>query len=235
MRGVLRSVVENGSGRQADIPGYRVAGKTGTAQIASPQGGYLQGPKSNMASFLAFAPADDPVFAGIVMLYKVGQEPSTAAFGRRRSSLASPKKPWRTWAFPGDELEEAADDRVRVPNVINMEFPDAEEVLLAHGLTVQAEGQRGFVVEQTPPPGTRVEKGTRVILTFYEEHHGHGAHVTVPDVLGRSMKDAAMVLAREGLRIRIEGTGYAVQQDPEPGTQLHEGDAVTVIFAPPKD
>ena len=122
-----------------------------------------------------------------------------------------------------------------MPNVINMEFPDAEEVLLAHGLTVQAEGQRGFVVEQTPPPGTRVEKGTRVILTFYEEHHGHGAHVTVPDVLGRSMKDAAMVLAREGLRIRIEGTGYAVRQDPEPGTQLHEGDAVTVIFAPPKD
>src|SRR5690606_1357799 len=59
MRGVLRSVVENGAGRQADGPGYRVAGKTGTAQIASPQGGYLQGPKSNMASFLAFAPADD--------------------------------------------------------------------------------------------------------------------------------------------------------------------------------
>jgi len=235
MRGVLRSVVENGSGRQADVPGYRVAGKTGTAQIASPQGGYLQGPKSNMASFLAFAPADDPVFAGIVMLYKVGQEPSYGGIWAAPVFARIAEEALAYLGVPRRELEEAADDRVRVPNVINMEFPDAEEVLLAHGLTVQAEGQRGFVVEQTPPPGTRVEKGTRVILTFYEEHHGHGAHVTVPDVLGRSMKDAAMVLAREGLRIRIEGTGYAVRQDPEPGTQLHEGDAVTVIFAPPKD
>src|SRR5690606_10784418 len=120
IRGVLRSVVENGSGRQADVPGYDVAGKTGTAQIAAPQGGYLQGPKSNMASFLAFAPYDDPAFAGIVMLYKVGQEPSygglwaAPVFGRIVSEVLA------YLGVPRRELEEAADDRVRVPNVINM-------------------------------------------------------------------------------------------------------------------
>src|SRR5690606_40065697 len=53
-------------------------------------------------------------------------------------------------------------------------------------------------------------------------------HVEVPDVLGRSMKDAAMTLARAGLRIQIEGTGFAVAQSPQPGTVLHEGDVVTV-------
>ena len=235
MRGVLRSVVENGSGRQAEVAGYLVAGKTGTAQIASPQGGYLQGPKSNMASFLAFAPADDPVFAGIVMLYKVGHEPSyggvwaAPVFGRIAEEVLT------YMGVPRRQVQEPDDGRVRVPNVIDMEFPDAEEVLLAHGLTVVADAHRGFVVDQTPPPGTRVEKGTRVILTFYEESHVDHIDVVVPDVVGRSMKDAAMILAREGLRIRIEGTGYAVHQDPKPGTKLHEGDAVTVVFAPPKN
>ena len=44
-----------------------------------------------------------------------------------------------------------------------------------------------------------------------------------------------MILARAGLRIQIEGTGFAVEQDPKPGAHVHEGDAVAVRFAPPKD
>ena len=69
---VMCSVVVNGSGVQADVEGYRVAGKTGTAQI--PEGGrYID---LNMAAFVGFAPADDPVFVGVVMLYKVHATPS---------------------------------------------------------------------------------------------------------------------------------------------------------------
>ena len=236
LRGILRSVVQNGSGRQAEVPGYDVAGKTGTAQIASPQGGYLQGPKSNMASFLAFAPYDDPVFAGIVMLYRVGQEPSygglwaAPVFGRIVSEVLE------YMGVPRRDAQDRVDDGlVRVPNVINLDVHDAEEILLAHGLTPQAELSHGFIVDQTPPPGARVAPGTRVILTFYEEAHAHDVHVEVPDVLGRSMKDAAMTLARAGLRIQIEGTGFAVEQSPQPGTILHEGDVVTVRFAPPQN
>lgn len=235
MRASLRSVVENGSGRQADIPGYRVAGKTGTAQIAGPNG-YLTGPKSNMAAFLAFAPADDPVFAGIVMLYKVGREPSyggiwaAPVFGRIAEEVLEYLGVVREQPQP----ESAGDGLVRVPNVINLERRDAEEILMVHGLRVETEGTEGYVLDQTPPSGARVKPGTRVVLTLYETHTHRGEEVEVPDLRGRSIRDAATLLAQRGLLIEIEGTGYAVSQQPPAGAVAREGDTVRVRFAPPQ-
>lgn len=235
MRMSLRSVVENGSGRQADIPGYRVAGKTGTAQIASPSGGYLSGPKSNMAAFLAFAPADDPEFAGIVMLYKVGRQPSygglwaAPVFGRVAEEALE-----YLGVARHVEAEERDDSTVRVPNVVNLDQADAEEILLAHGLRVEVEGTEGYVLDQTPPSGARVPPGTRIVLSLYETDEHSGDEVDVPNVIGRSVRDAAMSLGKKGLLIEIEGSGFAVSQDPAPGTTLHEGEVVLVRFAAPK-
>lgn len=234
MAASMRSVVENGSGRNADIPGYDVAGKTGTAQIASPQGGYLQGHKSNMAGFLAFAPYDDPVFAGVVLLYRVGREP---AYGGLWAAPVFQRIAEEALDYMGiprrQESEDISDGLVRVPNVINLAKDDAEEVLMVHGFNVVSEGVHGFVVDQTPPPGARVDPGTRVVLTFYDTHDHTGEEVEVPDLRGRSMKDAATQLARVGLGIVIEGNGFAVSQEPAPGTVVHQGDVVSVRFAPP--
>jgi cell division protein FtsI/penicillin-binding protein 2 len=67
MRGMLVSVVERGHANFAAVPGYYVAGKTGTAQVASPHGnGYLEG--ATITSFAGFAPADDPAFVMLVKL-----------------------------------------------------------------------------------------------------------------------------------------------------------------------
>lgn len=235
MRNMMRSVVERGSGTLAEVPGYPTAGKTGTAQIAGP-GGYLQGRKSNMAAFLAFAPYDDPQFAGIVMLYKVGQEPSyggiwaAPVFGRIASEALE------AMGIPRRDLEGAPDDgTVTVPNVRNLGIDDAKELLFVHGLEIAAEGVYGIVIEQTPPPGAKVAPGTNVRLTFYDEVTGTGGlhRVNVPDVFGRSMRDAAMQLSRAGLRIEIEGTGYAIRQEPKAGAEIYEGEAVKVFFSPP--
>ncbi len=66
MTHMLEGVVWNGTGACAAIPGYPVAGKTGTSKKALPQGGYS--PRATMASFIGFAPADHPRFAAIVVL-----------------------------------------------------------------------------------------------------------------------------------------------------------------------
>ena len=71
---MLRSVVVNGNGSRADIPGYFVAGKTGTAQV--PEGGGYG--DERIASFVGFAPVDDPRVAGLVVLYNPKVE---AAYG----------------------------------------------------------------------------------------------------------------------------------------------------------
>ena len=233
MREILRSVVVNGSGRQADVPGYKVAGKTGTAQIPSPTGGYLEGFKSNMAAFLAFAPYDDPRIVGIVMLYRVGREPSYGGVWAAPVLGRIFEQALEHMGVPREQQKADPDPLVRVPNVINLERRDAEEVLLAHGLRVVSEGVHGYVVDQTPPPGARVEKGAQVVLTFYETSE-HEEHVSVPDVIGRSMRDAAALLSQAGLTIAIEGTGYAVAQDPPKGSGVHYGSVVRVRFEPPR-
>ena len=81
---VMRSVVVNGSGANAAIAGYAVAGKTGTAEMPSPQGGYSE---DRMASFLGFAPVEDPQIAGVIMLVRIGVRQSLQAHGLLLCSL----------------------------------------------------------------------------------------------------------------------------------------------------
>ncbi len=109
MSGMLVSVVENGHGKRAGVPGYYVAGKTGTAQIPNPNGkGYLDGTQS-IGSFIGFAPADNPKFAMIVTFDRPKLEwaESSAApiFGEMAKFLLSylhvpPDRPIKEKAVP---------------------------------------------------------------------------------------------------------------------------------------
>ena len=73
---MLVDVVENGYGKEAGVPGYYVAGKTGTAQVAGPDGKYIA--NDNIGSFIGFAPVENPQF---VMLIRI-DHPRDAAFRR---------------------------------------------------------------------------------------------------------------------------------------------------------
>ena len=75
MKKVLQSVVEAGSGKRAQIPGYNVAGKTGTAEKLSKEGGY--GKRSHVVSFCGFVPVSDPQFTILIIL----DNPSKYSFG----------------------------------------------------------------------------------------------------------------------------------------------------------
>lgn len=166
MARILRSVVVNGSGARADIPGFRVAGKTGTAQV--PEGGrYVPG--KVIASFVGFAPFDDPKVAALVALY----EPKSAiTYG---GVIAAPvfqaavsdileylRVPPR---FSAEELSKAGiGAQVAVPNALNLLTSEALDKLAAVGLRGQVVGSGSVVVDQTPRPGTQVREGTSVLL-----------------------------------------------------------------------
>jgi len=77
MNGMLTSVVTNGHAGLATVPGYYVAGKTGTAQIAGPGGGYLDGPTNH--SFAGYAPADDPKVVIVIRLDRPTAAPFSAS------------------------------------------------------------------------------------------------------------------------------------------------------------
>lgn len=229
---IMRSVVKNGSGTRADVPGYRVGGKTGTAQIPE-DGRYID---LNMASFVGFAPADDPAIVGVVMLYKVHAQPSwggtwaAPVFGRvAEEVLEYLDVPRRS------EEQESPRERVTVPNVRNMPVEEAEAVLTAAGLRVVHEGFGSYVLDVLPLPGTEIDRGTTVLLVFHDEAPKEPTIVEVPDIQGMTLRQAALKLQEHNLRIRIQGTGIAVRQFPEPGQNVASESVVEVHFSSQPD
>jgi stage V sporulation protein D (sporulation-specific penicillin-binding protein) len=230
LRQILRSVVANGSGSKADIPGYAIAGKTGTGQVAE-AGGYSS-TKVN-ASFLGFGPSDKPRLIGLVVM----REPQTAiTYG---GTLAAPPLA-RIFADafaylglpPKEEEKPASDQWATVPNVRNYPPGEAQQKLLAEGLTFQMEGDGKMVTEQSPKPGVRVKKGSKIILHFHREelYNRNGGLVTVPSLEKMTVRDAANTLSILGLRLEIQGSGIAARQAPAAGKKVKPGTRIRVFF-----
>jgi stage V sporulation protein D (sporulation-specific penicillin-binding protein) len=170
-REILESVVTNGTGRRSFLPGYRVAGKTGTAQKVA-NGSYVQG--EYVASFVAFAPADHPrlamlavvdgvPFYGGVVAAPIVQNvmlDSLRYLGIKPDPQAplTPGKPMPGLEFP--PLKKAA----TVPSVIGLPLTEAEKVLNQGGFKALTEGQGEMVLDQIPHGDAQVEAGSNVLL-----------------------------------------------------------------------
>lgn len=229
---ILESVVTQGSGNRAQIPGYRVAGKTGTAQ--KPVGGAYGAER--IASFLGFAPVEDPQVAALVILdepqgpVKYGgviTAPVFAAVVRDvlRYLGVPPSTP-----EPGLSEYEAA--LKPVPNLLRLTKEEARQILSRAGLTWRELGTGDYVMEQNPKAGTMVPPKTAILL-YYDEKAKYNVEestVLVPDLTGLSVEKAEKILKEMGLRLTAHGTGLAVAQIPPPGTRLSPGMTVTVYF-----
>jgi stage V sporulation protein D (sporulation-specific penicillin-binding protein) len=87
---------------------------------------------------------------------------------------------------------------------------------------------------QVPQDGATVLSGTRVVLQLKAGPENGRVEVTVPDLTGLTIKDAAILLEKIGLTLTPSGSGIAVEQKPEPKTKLKRGGAVKVEFKPPE-
>ncbi|MDF2533820.1 MAG: Peptidoglycan glycosyltransferase, partial [Clostridia bacterium] len=171
VREILESVVAVGTGKSAYVPGYRIGGKTGTAQKAE-NGRYVSG--KYVASFVGFAPANDPQVVVLVVI----DEPGGATY--YGGQIASPVvksiisdtlryldvKPQYTQA----ELELMQKPLVTVPEVRNMAYKDAIKILIKNKLQYQLESGEGetslnsLIVDQIPKPGSSINQDGDVIL-----------------------------------------------------------------------
>ena len=161
---LLQGVVENGSGSNAYIPGYRVGGKTGTAQKYGEDGRIIQG--RHIASFIGFAPADDPQ---VIVLFAVDEPQVAVDFG---SVVAAPYVQMilkDTLPYLGvepifDEETAELNKKVEVPDVIGKELGEAYAILDEAGLNYLSDNSGTIVKDQMPKPGAKVKVNTTVLL-----------------------------------------------------------------------
>jgi len=243
LREYLENVVLKGTGVNAYIDGYRVGGKTGTAQVVGPSGGYVRG--RYVSSFIGFAPADNPRLVTLVMV----SEPQGGVY--YGSQVAAPffravmqdalrylgiperkdlPKPERAWPYvEPPELKE-----VTVPQVVNLPVDEAVKELRAGGLNFLLRGQGDVVYGQVPQAGARVTEGTTVILDLKPGSAGRtGGAVTMPDLSGMTIKQAGTLLESLGLRLEPAGSGVAWRQSVPAGQKVERGTSVKVEFRSP--
>lgn len=242
MKDMLVNVVENGTGANAQMPGYTVGGKTGTSQKT------VAGRVAEdvyLGSFMGFLPAHDPQ----LLIYIVIDEPAGMPFGGWTSAPAFTRMARDLVYYldiPPDVIEDDDDqetpappeaEKVAVPSVVNLPLSEARDVLEDLGLAVSTEGEDHDedlpVLGQVPPPGVEVEPGSTVVLSLSIPPGPAGQdQVTAPDLHGLSLRRAAEVLAIQGLKMSFSGTGLVEHQDPEPGTTIRRGSTVHLELSP---
>ncbi len=229
---MLESVVADGGGRNAYIPGFRVAGKTGTAQVPKPGGGYYS--DKYIASFSGFAPANDPKVVVFIAVHN-----PRGKYGHYGSQVAGPA--FRNMAedilyymdvHPQSEATNVQAELVEVPNLVNSSSTQALETLRDTGLNIRIDGQGAKILDQVPKPGVRIAPGSTVVVFMGEKPPSAGEPVSVPDVAGLSLRDASVKLSAIGLQVQAVGSGIAIDQSPAPGTVIPAGSIVTVQFRP---
>ena len=229
MRKLLEDVVAIGGAKNARIPGYRIGGKTGTAQVYK-DGRIVR--NVHIGSFLGFAPADDPRIALLVIVDEadtpVDYGGTTAApFARQ---ILEDVLPYLGYQPDGDDGSEP----VQVPDVTGLPLWEARKTLSALGLKVLDDGESGSVTAQMPSAGAKLRTGGQMMLYTYEEALPETETlVCVPDVSGKSIASAASLLRQRGLEMEIDGSGFAVSQEPAAGSFLAPDSVVLVHFELP--
>jgi len=227
---LLRVAVADGGGKNAYVAGYRVAGKTGTAEKTESEGNNV------VSSFGGFAPADNPKVAVLVLI----DEPQCA--NRYGGTIAAPvaKKIFEdTLPYLGIEpqytQEELADLNRSTPSVEGYDVSTAEALVAAEGLKVRIQGGGSTVIRQVPGAGQTIPAEGTVVLYTDEESY-QNAVVTVPSFNGCSVSQAAELAAMFNLNIQFSGVdldsggAYASTQSIAEGQQVAYGTIITVDF-----
>lgn len=225
MRSVLEQVVkDNGN---AYIPGYRIGGKSGTAQKLD-----SNDDTAYISSFTAFAPADDPQIAILVIVDtpRDGQIYGSAVATPAVTDILKQTLPYIgvQEKFTEEELEKL---EVSLPNLVDSDVLTAKSKLAGIGLDARVIGNGNTVLKQVPARGSSVPSGSKILL--YTEDVPEEM-TTVPDLTGMSPAQANTELTNRGLNIKFDGGASqqsgakVVSQDIAKDTQVPKGTVVSV-------
>jgi cell division protein FtsI (penicillin-binding protein 3) len=213
---MMEGVVERGTATNLRSANYKIAGKTGTAQIARDKYGYRTGDRiSYSASFVGYFPAENPLYSCIVVV----NSPSTGVYyGNIVSGTVFKEisdKVYATRFFRDYKPENTDNIRPSAPDAGNGYRADINEVLKNLEVRYERTSDEDWVATR--------ESGDTVRLAGIKIQKG-----LVPDVRGMSLRDAIYLLENSGIRVKYNGKGRVLRQSPEHGARYYEGTIVSL-------
>ena len=238
VRECLEYVVAKGTGKNGQVAGYRIGGKTGTADKTGTR--TESNPKGDVVvSFMCFAPADEPQYIMLLTMDTPSRDTGIYVSGGNyvaptASSIMADILPY-LGIEPDYTLEELANMDAAVPNVIGLTLEQAKTKMEKAGFAFRTVGTGETVTDQTPAGGAIVPNSATIVLYMGEK--APKDLCTVPNVVGLTAEQANKALADAGLIMRIagittteSGNVHAIAQEEPEGTQLAAGQVVTVQF-----
>ncbi len=211
---MMEGVVENGTATNLKNANYKIAGKTGTAQIAFNNLGYHQ-KMSYQASFVGYFPAENPLYSCIVVV----NAPSNGVYygnivaGSVFKEISD--KVYATTFYRDYRNENRDNNIIAAPDAGNGYRSDINEVLGDLKVKYRRTSKEEWVATR--------ESGDTIRLVGVDMKKG-----LVPDVRGMSLRDAVYLLENSGLRVRYSGKGKVLRQSPQHGARVYEGSVVSL-------
>lgn len=215
VRDVLEGVVRVGTAKNLSNNRYKIAGKTGTAQVAKGKKGYKSGGVSYRASFAGYFPADDPKYSCIVVVNSpsksvyYGNVVAGPIFKEISDKVYATSKEWYKTVDEDAELTDMPASKAGYKKHI-------EEVL----------------DELDIPMKDKTKKSNWVsVIRTDEDLELNDKNVVknlVPDVKGMCLKDAIFLLENAGLHVNIKGKGVVKSQSIDPGSKANRGQTITI-------
>ena len=217
------------------LAGYRIGGKTGTADKT----GTRKTTREVVVSFMCFAPADDPQYIMLLTMDTPSRNTGTAVYGGTMVAPTASQIMGEILPALGIEPDYSAEELsgadAAVPYVVGKTAEEAKAALKSAGFTYRTVGSGETVTDQTPAGGAIVPNNASVVLYLGAEKSDTPS--TVPDVTGKTPTEANKALTNAGLIMKVAGATSAsggsvtaISQNAEAGSQLPAGSVVTVRF-----
>ena len=226
---ILASTVtsEYGTAKRFKLDEYTTAGKTGTAQIAKPGGGYYWGREVFLYSFLGMAPVEDPQLIVYVTVHKphlelteAGSQPVAEIFN------AVTEKSLKYLNIQPENLELATP--IEMPNIVGKNIIESQSMLESQGLKTVIIGQSENVLEQYPTAGTSIISSGTVFIK------GQG-EIQLPNFTGWSKRNLMIYKSLANLPIEIIGEGFVTEQSLTAGSIVTSETPIVVKLATPEE
>ncbi len=233
VKSMMQSVVLKGTGKNVQVSGYSIGGKSGTSEPteANKDDGYV-------SSFVAISPIEDTQVVILLTLY----DPQNGKYGYQGGQVAAPivsqmlSEILPYLGVPSDSIEEdnRSENLITVPDVRNKTLTEAKKALTDAGFNCKiissGDENATLVADQNPKPGAKLSANS--IIMLYGEGDTVATSVSVPDLSNMNLSQATNALKSKNLNISVTGSGIVTTQDYAAGELVPEGTIISVNLKP---